>query len=237
MNLIIMNSPKNNGFYTIRKISCLALGWLFFWSVAAQESEYGFIANVTLRKTFNPWVELMMQQNVWWKNSTNGYERYMPVLGFDFTLIKSRLKLNAHYYYLNQRDTKGKTYNRHRYHLGLTGYQNIGPVSAALFSRLESTYTIGSKDNPLDKWRNRFQFTYNIPDSRWKPYLWIDFFNFLNKKGAHCMELDQIWYFTGVEYKINAHNAIDLRYRFHHVISSNPHTLTSLFCIYYKIKL
>lgn len=51
------------------------------------------------------------------------------------------------------------------------------------------------------------------------------------------MELDQIWYFTGVEYKINAHNAIDLRYRFHHVISSNPHTLTSLFCIYYKIKL
>ena len=51
------------------------------------------------------------------------------------------------------------------------------------------------------------------------------------------MELDQIWYFAGAEYKINAHNAIDFRYRLHQVVSCNPHILTSLFGIYYKIKL
>ncbi len=233
-----MNSPiRAYSNFLIRNILCILIGLCSLETVTGQKSEYGFVTNVTLRKTFNPYVELMAQQNVWWKNSTNGYERYMPVFGFDFTLIKNRLKLNTHYYYLNQRNTKGKVFNRHRYHVGLTGYQKLGPVSASLFSRLESTYTIGSSDNPLNKWRNRFQFTYNIPQSRWKPYIWVDIFNFLNKKGTRCMELDQIWYFTGVEYKINAHNAIDLRYRFHQVISSNPHTLTSLFGIYYKIKL
>ena len=194
-------------------------------TVIAREysSEVGTMWGFTLSKQIDR-VNLQLQQNVWTLGKY--YERYMPIFTVSYTVIPKYLKLNVLYYYMNQQTPPGTYKNRHRYHLGATFSYPVSHWSLSLSSRFESTYTIGDK-HPLNKWRNKFMFSYAIPNSRWTPFFHADLFLLLNG----------VWYDAGVEYRIDRKNSIECKVREEHLMSKAPQQLNTLFSLGYKLKL
>ena len=206
-----------------KKSSLIALFLIsgFSSTVIAREysSEVGTMWGFTLSKQIDR-VNLQLQQNVWTLGKY--YERYMPIFTVSYTAIPKYLKLNVLYYYMNQQTPPGTYKNRHRYHLGATFSYPVSHWSLSLSSRFESTYTIGDK-HPLNKWRNKFMFSYAIPNSRWTPFFHADLFLLLN--GSQSGQMDRVWYDAGVEY------------REEHLMSKAPQQLNTLFSLGYKLKL
>ena len=205
----------------------------FSSTVIAREysSEVGTMWGFTLSKQIDR-VNLQLQQNVWTLGKY--YERYMPIFTVSYTVIPKYLKLNVLYYYMNQQTPPGTYKNRHRYHLGATFSYPVSHWSLSLSSRFESTYTIGDK-HPLNKWRNKFMFSYAIPNSRWTPFFHADLFLLLN--GSQSGQMDRVWYDAGVEYRIDRKNSIECKVREEHLMSKTPQQLNTFFSLGYKLKL
>lgn len=222
---------------SVRFIFCLVVFFIFtsVTELYSQKVDYGLIANVTLRKQVSRF-EFMVQQNVWFASDASKFARYMPITGIDYYIWKKNLKLDVQYFYIHKYSESRKVTNLHRYQAGATGYYSLSGVNMSLYSRFESTHTKG-KPGMTNKWRNWFTFSYShIKDWVVRPYVSIDFFNMLNRC-SRPMELDQIWYATGLEYRLNRSNIIDFRLRAHHVTRFDPHTLDCMFGVFYKIRL
>ncbi len=196
------------------------------------ESEIGTMWYISVSKQVKRF-NFSVQQHVW--TLSDHYERYMSIAGISYTLVPKYVKLNALYYYINQQPaSKEVFFNRHRYQVGATFSYPIQNLSLTLSSRFESTYTIGL-ENPVNKWRNRLLFNYNIPNSRWTPFIQADLFLFTN--GAKAWDMERVWYDAGVECRIDRKNSIEFRVREEHRITKTPQQWNTHFSLGYKLKL
>ncbi len=196
------------------------------------ETEIGSMWYVSVSKQVKRF-NFMTQQHLW--TMSDHYERYMGLYQISYTLVPKYIKVNALYYYMNhQPGTEAISFNRHRYQVGATFSCPIQDFSMLLNSRFESTYTIGA-DTPANKWRNRFTFNYNIPNSRWMPFIHVDLFLMTN--GANAWNMERMWYDVGVECRIDKKNTIEFKVREEHRITKSPQQWNTLFSLGYKLKL
>ncbi len=196
------------------------------------ETEIGTMWYAIISKQVNRF-NFQVQQHVW--TMSDHYERYMTIAQVSYTLVPKYVKVNALYYYINQQPTSiKKFFNRHRYQVGASFTYPIQNFSMSLNSRFESTYTIGV-DKPVNKWRNRLLFNYNIPNSRWMPFIHADLFLMTN--GANAWNMERVWYDAGVEYRIDKMNTIELRVREEHRITKSSQQWNTIFGLAYKLKL
>ncbi len=215
----------------------LPLLLLIYYSISlkAEKYDFGNMFNFTISKQVTPRFGAHIQQNIWTNSNFGKYERYMPIVAIDYAVWKSHLKLNALYYYMNQRTADGSYKNRNRYQLGFTALQSAKRIDISWASRFESTYTRGVSE-PNNKWRNRIKLSYIISkDSSWKPFLYADLFLLCN--GTKQGKLERVWYDAGVEYRIDKHNSAEIKIREEQLITTSPRQLNTMISFSYKIKL
>ncbi len=198
---------------------------------AEHNDEVGTMWNFTISKQVKRF-NFQLQQNLW--TMGDRYERYMPIAIVSYNVVPKYVKLNALYYYMNHQSSAGNYSDKHRYQVGATFSYPIKQFGLSLNSRFESTYTMGV-EKPSNKWRNKFLFSYAIPNSNWMPFVHVDIFLFVN--GKRSGEFDRLWYDAGVEYKINAKNAIEFKIREEQLLTKNPQLLNTVFSLGYKLKL
>lgn len=164
-------------------------------------------------------------------------ERWAGTLGLDYKIC-NYLKATAGYTYIHQQTITEVTKKgniipaywqpKHRAAFALTGSLDIGRFSLSLRERYQYTYRtsqwvkkfdedgITPKD---DEWvkakgkhvlRSRLEVEYNIPKSKFSPYISCEMYNSFNDNFG----IEKIRYTVGSSYKINKKHSVDLYYRY-----------------------
>ena len=170
-------------------------------------------------------------------DGVDGTARWAAGASVDYKVIKP-LKLSLGYTLIMQHQesrilNSGKVLEaywqpKHRGYLSVTGSLNIGRFELSLRERYQYTYrTAKNVDRFLDdgitpaghKWvpgksrhtlRSRLQAEYSKKKCPFMPYVSVEVYNDL----AEGMDLDQMRYTAGCDYRFNKHHTVGLSYRF-----------------------
>ena len=119
---------------------------------------------------------------------------------------------------------------RHRTNIDVTGMYRIGRVKLSLRERLRIQFRTDSinkyeKTNPTYSLRSRLKTAYDIRNSRWEPYAFVELYTALNQpspvENYKEFPLEREAYISrvrvavGTEFKIHNHHRLDLYYMVH----------------------
>jgi hypothetical protein len=162
------------------------------------------------------------------KDDMRSTDRIHTFVGASYDICKY-LQMSGEYILINMYDSAIKAWdsNRHRANLSIEGNVELGNVELSLRERLQTTFRTKpvkhyEKANPEAILRSRIMMTYNIPKSRWTPYLLFELQNTLNTPkpmaNFHDYNNETFCYITryrgglGAKYRINRNNRLDFYY-------------------------
>lgn len=99
---------------------------------------------------------------------------------------------------------------RNRYYLYATGTYSIGRFSFALRERFQSTYKVHA-EHPKNYLRSMLTLSYKMGKLGLEPFVYAEVFNDTQNQ----MRSDKIRFSAGSNYRLNAHNTLQLYYRYH----------------------
>lgn len=162
------------------------------------------------------------------KDDMRSTDRIHTFVGASYDICKY-LQMSGEYTLINIYDSEIKAWdsNRHRANLSIEGNVELGDVELSLRERLQATFRTTpvkhyEKADPEAILRSRIMMTYNIPKSRWTPYLLFELHNTLNTPkpmaNFHDYNNETFCYITryrgglGAKYRINRNNRLDFYY-------------------------
>lgn len=162
------------------------------------------------------------------KDDIGSLDRIHTFVGATYDIGKY-FKVGGEYILINMYDSKDRAWesNRHRANINIEGECKVGDFEFSLRERVQATFRTDSvnryeKSNPEAILRSRFMASYQIPRSRWSPYLLFELHNTLNapkpvanfKSDKYEVENYITRYRGGVgaKYRINRHNRLDFFY-------------------------
>ena len=188
-------------------------------------------------------------------------------MGFSYKPIPY-FRVGASYSFVNEKNlTDGDWDMRHRANLDLVGMYRLGRVKLSLRERVRVQFRGDSINkyehaNPMLSLRSRFKVAYDVFQSRWEPYAFVELYNTLNAPAPvanyktdplRCKNyISRVRVAVGAEYKINMSNRIDVYYMLHFNRGydarykanagdikewSLTKTCAHVFCLDYKFKL
>ena len=119
---------------------------------------------------------------------------------------------------------------RHRTNIDVTGMYRIGRLKLSLRERLRVQFRTDSinkyeKTNPTLSLRSRFKTAYDIRNSRWEPYAFVELYTALNSPSPvdnykdfplqREAYLSRVRVAVGTEFKIHNHHRLDMYYMVH----------------------
>lgn len=99
---------------------------------------------------------------------------------------------------------------RHRYYLYVTGNHTIGPLTLSVRERFQATYKAHT-GNPKNYLRSMLNVSCRIGKSGLSPFAYAEVFNDTSNR----MRSDKIRLSAGSNYRLDAHNSLQLYYRYH----------------------
>ena len=126
-------------------------------------------------------------------------------------------------------ETKGWAL-RHRTNIDVTGMYRIGRLKLSLRERLRVQFRTDSinkyeKTNPTLSLRSRFKTAYDLRNSRWEPYAFVELYTALNSPSPvdnykdfplqREAYLSRVRVAVGTEFKIHNHHRLDMYYMVH----------------------
>lgn len=99
---------------------------------------------------------------------------------------------------------------RNRYYLYATGRYPLGPFTFSIRERFQSTFR-AKATHPSDYLRSMFNISYKIQKTGFTPFTYVEIFN----NTRNSLKTDKIRLSTGMNYKLNTKNSLQLFYRYH----------------------
>lgn len=162
------------------------------------------------------------------KDNFGTVDKVVSSLGVNYKPL-SFLKLGAEYCFVNDHETGGWNI-KHRLNLDVTGSYSAGRVKLSLRERVRLQFRSDSvnryeKPDPLVTLRTRLKAAYDIRQSHWDPYAYVELYttlnapapvaNYLEDAFSHDNYINRVRVALGAEYKINDRNKLDFYYMVH----------------------
>lgn len=200
-------------------------------------------------------------------NNFKDIDKIVSSVGFSYKPI-DYFSVGADYSFVNERNLGDGSWDiKHRVNLDFTGMYRVGRVKLSLRERVRVQFRSDSvckyeHPNPFVTLRSRFKAAYDIFQSRWEPYAFVELYTTLNAPApvpnykeyplSSDNYINRVRLAVGAEYKITRHNRIEFYYMLHfnrgydarykaNVGDMKEWSLTKtcahVFCIDYKFKL
>ncbi len=197
------------------------------YTLQAQSHDYGGIAEIKLSKSINKKLTLKLEEEVRFNENLSNLNRAKTVFEVNYNLIKKRLDTEFGYEY-HYRDKVNVYEHRHRAFFGLVLEQRFDPVRLKYKSTVQSTWRDELRGNysynPSVAWRNKLTIQYRPLFYSWRPYASGELFLPLTGKRQYISDSYRLS--SGVKYKIDNQNTIDLYLRYDQEIQQrNPKSI------------
>jgi hypothetical protein len=198
------------------------LAWVLpSFAQSERNSDFGIIAGADFSIEFSNGLELEMEEELRFKNAGGAHlDRWLNELSVESPLsfpgLGNRLHLGCFLGYVRHYDDKGYYDNRFRYGVDVSYRESIRRFKLACRSRLMFTYrderTGDYSVNPKWYWRNKFQATYQMPNSRYKYALSTEFFLRLREDPSEVF-IDHLRTTFTIDYRLTRRQSISLAAR------------------------
>lgn len=192
---------------------------LFCLSLIAQDeyTDFGTNIGVGVSKSIGKRFEIGLEEEFRTKNNVSDIDRFSTGVDASFSILRKYLKVGAGYIFMASWDEVDELFEwRHRYYGQLNGRYDVDRFSFKLRSRYQITYRDESvkryKWNPRHYWRNRFNVSYKVPKIALTPFISFEVFCQTNHYKGNV--IDNLRYETGVEYKFDKRNSLELTLRY-----------------------
>lgn len=186
------------------------------FAAAAQLQQTGGIASFSLSKELSKKWELNAEQELRFDRNFTSFNRSSTSVGVEYVVVKRLLRLQAHYDLQYWRNGDEGYEFRHRAAAGILLQQKAGRFDFRLRSRIQMTFRDENRGeysyNPKYVWRNRLLCNYNIPNSRFRPYIAGEIFCPINSKKGFFMDSYRIS--AGTRYQVSRQHSLDFQLRF-----------------------
>ena len=118
---------------------------------------------------------------------------------------------------------------RNRYYLYATGRYPVGHFTFSVRERFQSTFRAHA-NHPSNYLRSMFNVSYKIGKSNFSPFYYVEFFN----DTRNHLKADKIRFSTGMDYKLNTKNSLQLFYRYHIFNVNDPVNYKNVFGVCYS---
>ena len=188
-------------------ISCL--------SIAAQD-DFGSILSADVTKKIVKGLNVNFEEEIRTRSNFSEIERFSHAFDINYKPFKF-LKIGGAYNPINYNHEKRGWELRHRYYFYTTGSLEAKRFTISLRERFQSTKTQGlaktaTRANPKNYLRSRLKAEYNIKNSKFTPFAFVELFNTLNNPRKN--EMDEWRFAAGVDCKLDKKNAVSLYYRY-----------------------
>ena len=171
-------------------------------------------------------------------NNVSDLDKIISSVGVNYKILPW-LKVGASYGFINVRDEEfdNKTNkslvewkNRHMVNVDVTGSYKVGRVKLSLRERVRFNFRTDSINpyehaNPAISLRSRLKAAYDIRQSRFEPYAYVELYTTLNAVDAvpnykdyhqaYKQYMSRLRFSVGTEFKISNYHRLDIYYRFH----------------------
>ena len=211
--------------------------WSLTWSEQVRTMDnFGKLDKIvsTIGVGYKPWEFLKFDIDYSLVNEcqydTEEMEVQIPVLNDDGSQKIDNMTGEPIYNFAMQ-DVETKNWGlRHRTNIDVTGMYRIGRLKLSLRERLRVQYRTDSvckyeKPATTFSLRSRFKTAYDIRNSRWEPYAFVELYTMLNSPKPvdnfkefplqHEAYINRIRLAVGTEFKIHNHHRMDIYYMVH----------------------
>lgn len=182
-------------------------------------------------------LSLEWSEQVRMHNNVSDVDKILSSVGVSYKVLPW-LKLGASYSFVNVRDAEMNTLTgaeevewktRHMVDADVTGSYKIGRLKLSLRERVRFKFRGDSINeyehvNPGITLRSRLKAAYDIRQSRWEPYAFVELSttlnalnavpNFKNYSVAYKQYMNRLRFAVGTECKLNNHHRLDIYYQY-----------------------
>jgi len=203
----------------MKRILVIVLFVVGFSSAVSAQSERDFDfgtmlsakMSVDLKKNFS----IGAEEEVRFSRNSTQFNRWLNGVNVSYSFLRNRMEVGLNVEYIRRYNNDDFYENRGRIGLDLSYSETFRQFKFTYRSRFNSTFmdeTTGEhRVNPKIYWRNKFQTTYQRPNSRWKYTLSAELFWLLNDP-KHCI-VDNIRTTLIVDYRIARRHSLALMLR------------------------
>lgn len=182
----------------------------------AYADDYGSILSVDITKRIAKGLNVTFEEEHRTRSDFGKTDRFSHALELSYKPLKY-LKVGGAYNLINFNHDKRGWEIRHRYYFYATGSVNVGRFGFSLRERFQSTKRQGVEEtakraNPKLYLRSRLKVDYDIPKSKFEPFVSFELFNTLNNPQENTM--DRWRGIAGTAFKLNKKNTLEVYYRY-----------------------
>lgn len=211
---------------------------LWCFAQSERETDFGTSLALELQKDLNKKFTISFEEELRLVTNDKGFDRAMSTLGVDYSFFDKRFKLGAYYCYIYMYNNKHYYESRHRYYLSLSYKQPLGDFTLSWRGRFQGTYRDENrgeyKINPKYVFRNKFDLTYTIFGSPWKPFVSCDISSTTNDPMGN--ELYKVRYQAGASWRLNRTDYLEFFVRYDNYYADDDPNVIGV-GVGYKIKL
>ena len=198
------------------------------------QARFRAILDIPLTKNLS----LEWSEQVRMHNNVSDVDKILSTVGVGYKALPW-LKVGASYSLVNVRDEEFDNTSqlnvvewkmRHLVNVDVTGSCKVGRVKLSLRERVRFNFRPDSVNtyehaDPAISLRSRFKAAYDIRQSRWEPYAYVELYTTLNARNAvpnykdyslaYKQYMSRLRFSVGTEFKINNHHRLDIYYRYH----------------------
>jgi opacity protein-like surface antigen len=182
----------------------------------AQDEDFGTQTGIDITKKILPGLNFTLGEEFRTRDNLKTADRWSTDLGLSYKVIPY-LTLGGGYDFIRYNHATKGWETRNRYYFFATGQYKFSNFKLSLRERFQSTNRVGVKEtdtraNPKLYLRHRLQLEYDIPDSKFSPFVSTELYETLNDPTGNS--LNKLRYTAGCDYDINKRNSLELFYRY-----------------------
>lgn len=198
---------------------------------------WGSSTSLEVSKKIVKGLEVSLEEDFRLRENFSTADRFSTSIDINYKLF-SFLKVGGAYNLINFNHEKKGWEVRHRYYFYATGTYKLDRFKFSLRERFQSTYRVGvaetaKRANPKLYLRSRAEIEYDIPNSKFEPFVSFEIFNILNDPIENG--INELRYTGGCAYKINKRNTLSLSYRYSNEIDDEDSS-KNMICVGYSFK-
>lgn len=150
----------------------LLSGALFSLGQSGRDKDFGVITSSELSVGLSRSLDLSVEEELRLDHNATQFDRWLNSLGVEYKCLHNRMKLGLTGDYIRRYNDKNYFENRYRVGVQLSYSETYHYFKFSYRSKLMATFRderVGDyRVNPKAYWRNRFQVSYQMPNSRFR---------------------------------------------------------------------
>lgn len=224
------------------RLAILILLFSFVIPLSAQSgrsTDFGAIASAEMSVGLNHGLDLSVEEELRFENNCAQLDRWLNSVGVDYGFCHGRMKAGLALDYIRRYNDDCYFENRGRIVGHITYSETVQRFKFSLRTKFATTFmdeqTGEHRVNPKMYWRNRFQVSYQMPNSRFKYALSAEMFWLVNDPKNSIV--DNIRTTASVDYRLARRHSISAFARMENEIQVKNPVDIFYFGLSYKLKL